>query len=572
MRSDKWDVAGFDREKAIELVDSGLSPLVAVLLASRLQSKSISPDELGALAYGKSPSIYDPFLMADMDKAVRRIKKAIADKERIAIYGDYDVDGMTSSALLATWLRTQGAEYEIYIPKRFGEGYSLNTGALDAIRSRGADLVITVDCGIIDTNEAAYAMSIGLDLIITDHHECRGELPCAYAVINPKRPDCAYPFKSLAGVGIVFKLICALEGDYLSDEIFRQFAQLAAIGTVADVMPVVGENRELIRRGLGAINTDPSPGVRRLIGDDGTDYNAVTAKTISYSIAPKLNAAGRMGDPLLSVDLLLCTDNEKAGQLVSELNLLNTQRRELEHRLFSEILTLLPPDGPKEPIILSNETGEPWHQGVTGIVSSKIADRFKLPSIIISVDKDGIGRGSCRSDDSFNMHSALLSCQDILITFGGHDKAAGLDIAAENIEKLRRRVTDYYFSQKGDAKGSVLKIDFEVTKPSLLELSNVEALTSLEPFGHGNTYPCLCIKNAALSGLFPIGDGRHSRIKAVKSGQTLDCIFFSKAPGDIDASMGDSVDIAFEPHINEYRGRRSVQLQLVDIVRSSCRM
>jgi len=566
MRFLNWDIKGFNRETAVGLCQNGVNPLVAVLMASRYGD---NPEEITNFLDTDLTPYHDPFLMRDMDKAVERIKKAITKKEKIAVYGDYDVDGMTSTAVLALWLTSKNADYEVFVPKRAnvsecsGDGYGLNINALDTLKKNGVSLVVTVDCGITATQEAQHAKKIGIGLVITDHHECRESLPDADAVINPKRPDCKYPYKSLAGVGVAFKLVCALEGDYLSDEIFNRYGRFLALGTVADVMPVTGENRKLICAGLNILNTNPGVGLKKLIDETCKDTDNITTSTIGFVLAPRLNAAGRMGDPMLSVKLLLTEDTIEAESLVGELCSLNNDRRSLEQKIYDNAMTMLPKDEPDEPIILSSAE---WNQGVTGVVASRIAERFRLPTIIISISESGIGRGSCRSNSGFDIYSALGSCKDILLNYGGHTKAAGMDIEPGKIDELRRRITDIYNTFKSENLGTYgLFVDFEVEKPDLLTISNIEALRKLEPFGNENPVPCLCIKNAKLTAMQSIGSGKHTRMKIEKSGVTFACIFFSVPAEDLSIDIGDDVDIAFEPQINEFRGNYSVQLQLSDI-------
>ena len=559
MRFRNWELGGFDRNTALEFYRKGINPLVSVFLASR----GVTNIEEARNIYGDTPSrIYDPFLMADMEKAVARIFSAVEKKEHIAIYGDYDVDGMTSCALLAQWLRSKGADFEIYIPSRFGEGYGLNCPALDTLKERGVSLIITVDCGITAIAEAEYAGSIGLGLVITDHHECRAELPQADAVIDPKRPDCEYPHKALAGVGVVFKLVCALENNIGDNEMFRKYGDLVAIGTVADVMPVVGENRELIRRGLRVINDDPRPGLLRLLRETYPERGKVTTATVGFTIAPRLNAAGRMGQTELSVDLLMTDDDAEAEKLTAELNRLNSERRRLEVEIYENAVSMLPVSGPDGPIVLAQRG---WYQGVTGIVAAKMSEHHLLPAIIISIDDDGIGRGSCRSFGSFGIYGALQSCEDILDDYGGHELAAGVTIAEKNVDELRRRVREYYLNSIDATPGAGLKLDFEVEKPELLSIKNVEALELLEPFGFGNPPPNLYIKNALLSAVYSIGAGKHTRLRIEKSGKSLDCIYFSMQSENLDVSTGMLVDVAFEPQINEFRGRTNVQLHVFDV-------
>ena len=559
MRFRDWEIGGFNRDTAIDLYKEGVNPLAAVFLASR----GVTGIEDARTILGEEPSeLYDPFLMADMDKAVSRIRAAVDNSERIAVYGDYDVDGMTSCTLLALWLRSKGAEFEIYIPGRLGEGYGLNRQAIDLLKSRGVSLVITVDCGITAIEETVYARSLGLGLVITDHHECRASLPVADAVVDPKRHDCGYPHKALAGVGVAFKLVCALEGESGHDEMFRRYGDLVAVGTIADVMPVIGENRELIRRGLIALNETPRPGLNSLLHETYPERGKVTTATVGFTLAPRLNAAGRMGQPELSVELLLTEDHEEAERLTVELCRLNTERRSLELVVHEEAEAMIPESGPVTPIVLARRG---WYQGVTGIVAAKMAEQYLIPTIIISVDDNGIGRGSCRSFGTFGIYEALRSCEDILSNYGGHDMAAGVTIAEENIEELRRRITAYYHASVSTEPSPGLRIDFEVEKPELLTVINVDALERLEPFGNGYPPPCLCMKGAMVTAIYSIGAGKHTRLRVEKSGKSLDCIFFSMPSENLGVSEGMLVDVAFEPQINEFRGRTSVQLHLLDI-------
>ena len=559
MKFNNWDIGSFDRDTAVEFCRNGINPLVSVFLASR---GITDIDEANAVIGDKPASFYDPFLMTDMDKAVKRIKKAVKNKERIAVYGDYDVDGMTSCAILSIWLESKNADFETYIPERFNEGYGLNNSALDILKANGVKLVITVDCGITAIDEALYAKSIGLDLVITDHHECRDNLPKAYAVVDPKRSDCNYPYKTLAGVGVAFKLVCALEDDYLSADIFGKYCDLVALGTVADVMPVIGENRDLIKSGLNILNTNPRPGFRCLLQEVGVAPGTVSSSTIGFTLAPRLNAAGRMGQSDVSVDLLLSDNFEKSEALATELCRLNSERRRLEQEIYEEAVLMLPEDVPNQPIVLANRG---WYQGVTGIIAAKLSERYCVPVVIITLDDDNMGRGSCRSFGSFPLYDALCECKDILDNYGGHEMAAGVTVAEKNIDELRQRLTEIYLKSTEAAPEPGLRLDFEVEKPELLTIQNIEALEHLEPFGNGNPSPCLCITGAVISSAQSIGDGKHSRIKVEKSGKSLDCIFFSASTDDLGVSEGMLVDLAFEPQINEFRGRTSVQLQLHDI-------
>jgi single-stranded-DNA-specific exonuclease len=554
-----WVINGYDRAAAVDLSRSGINPLVSVYLTCRgittvADAQQFLSDNLNA--------ILDPFQMKDMDVAVGRIRRAMETDEKIAIYGDYDVDGMTASCLLASYFRSKGVRYEIYIPGRMDEGYGVNAPALDLLSSHGVSLVITVDCGITAHQETEYARSLGLDIIITDHHECKEELPGAVAVIDPKRHDCDYANNSLAGVGVAFKLVCALESGADLEWLLMTYGDLVAIGTIADVMPVIGENRTLIRRGLAALNKKSRPGLRRLLREAFVERRDINTATIGFVLAPRLNAAGRMGRTNLTINLLLTECEEDAAQLTYELCNLNNERRQLESGIFDEAFAALLQNLPKGPVVLANRG---WHQGVMGIVAAKVAEQFFFPAIMISIGEDGVGRGSCRSFGNFRLYTALEKCSDLLDNYGGHEMAAGLTISEANIEEFRRRICDYYHETVKIPTDPVLRLDFEVTKPELLTLENLTALERTEPFGNGFLPPFLCMNNVYLQSVIPIGGGKHTKLRVVKNGRFFDCICFNRSAEDLGVVEGMTIDIAFEPVVNEYRGWRNVQLHIIDI-------
>jgi single-stranded-DNA-specific exonuclease len=496
-----------------------------------------------------------------MQKAVDRVNLALERDETIAIFGDYDVDGMTASALLKSFFRARGRECEIYIPGREEEGYGLNRPAIDCLRSRGVDLIITVDCGITAVPEADYARELGVDVIVTDHHECKSVLPDAVAVVDPKRHDCPYPNKTLAGVGVAFKLVCALEKGRDLSELISEYGDLVAIGTIADVMPVTGENRVLIRTGLRALARKPRPGLQKLLLEVGAPRKEIDTAMIGFLLAPRLNAAGRMGRTSLSVDVLLTNDLAEAERLTKELGQLNAQRRELESVIFDEVAERLSGVDLKGPIVMS---GRNWYPGVMGIVAARTAEKHRFPAIMISVDADGDGRGSCRSFGSFKLYSALLRCDDLLINFGGHEMAAGLTVAAEKIDEFRARITEVYHEMVKIPPTPTLRVDFEAEKPELLNLKNVEALGKLEPFGNAFIPPCLCIRGARLVSVQSVGGGKHTRMRIEKNNRSMDCIFFAMEAEKMGVREGDAVDVAFQPQVNDFR-RRTVQLHIMDI-------
>ena len=559
MKFEKWCVRGYDRDDAVALVHSGYNPLVAVILASRGCNTSEMAEEVMRCAPAEIP---DPFLLKDMDKATKRIGKAIADKEKVMVFGDYDVDGMTSSCIMHEFLVSLGLDCDIYIPGRLDEGYGLNIPALDSFAENGVTLVVTVDCGITAVEETEHAKKLGIDLIITDHHECKAELPDAVAIIDPKRPDCPYPNKSLAGVGVAFKVVCALAGSEKTQQMLETYGELVALGTIADVVSLRGENRTLVRYGMEKLINTKRPGLKRLLHETGLDCKRITTASIGYAIAPKLNAAGRMGQPSLSVNLLTTKSEAEAAKIADELDALNTERRNLVTKIFNDACDILAKTKTPDPIILARRG---WYQGVMGIVAARIAEIHMLPTIMICIDENGMGRGSCRSFACFQLYSALEYCSDYLVNFGGHEMAAGLTIREEDIPEFSRKFREYYHKMIEIAPVPTLTIDFEVIKPALLSIENLEAATALEPYGNGNPAPILCIKNAVLTALTPVGGGMHTKIRISKLGENFDGIFFSQTIEELNVKVGDRVDAAFEPQINEFRGKRSVQLLMADL-------
>ena len=549
----KWNIAGYDREEAKKLCGRGFNPLVSVLLASR--GMTDRAEEL----FGDLPP-EDPFAIKDMDKAAARLRLAIENGERTAVYGDYDVDGITASCLMAEYLRSKGLRCDIYIPERLEEGYGVKSAGLDLLRDRGASLVVTVDCGVTAVEETEHAKEIGLDMIITDHHECGSVLPDAVAVVDPKRSDCSSRSNTLAGVGVAFKLICAVEGPEKTEELFEKYGDLVAVGTVADVMPVTGENRRIIKRGLELVRQGRRVGLREIVSAAGLCEKKITVTGVGYTIAPRINAAGRLGKTDVAVNLLLTESEAEALCLANELCAMNRERQEIEAKMFAEALEMLkeePPEG--KPIVLA---GRDWHQGVAGIVASRIAEKYGLPTVMICL-KDGIGRGSCRSCGQFSIFEALREARDCLLGFGGHDMAAGLVIEEDRINDLRSSLA-LRFGQTEISKDVSLNIDFEIIKPRILSIENVEGLASLEPCGCGNPQPVLCIKDAYVENVVPLSEGKHTKMWIEKGGEVFEAVYFRRSAKDMGAEAGTYADLAFTPQINEFRGKRSVQLNLLD--------
>ncbi len=550
MKQKTWKIPFGGCSIPSELIIAGYPPLLAAVLALRNMESLSEARQI----CDHEKVLHDPFGITDMDKAVNRINEAIAAGEKIAVYGDYDVDGITASCLLKKYLNSKGLECSVHIPDRESEGYGLNTDALDAFLAEGVTLVITVDCGITAVDEAKHAKEIGLDLIITDHHECpHGPLPDALAVVDCKRSDDSYVFESLAGVGMAFKLACAVEGD--ADPILEEYCDLVAVGTVSDVMPLRDENHYIVKKGLEKLNSCPCTGLRAMLNEISPDKKTVTAATIGFSIAPRLNAAGRLGEVSVAEELISCEDPEKAKALACKLAELNRKRQEIGDRIWQDALSRLGDIDLNAPIVLYDES---WEPGVIGIAASRLADKYSLPAIMIHI-KDGVGKGSCRSSGGFNLYDALSACSDDLISFGGHAPAAGLRVLKEKIEDFRCSLTDYYISHKPEPLPDV-NCELLIKDPLLLSLDNVSSLELLEPFGNDNQKPLMVLYGVTLSSIIPVGAAKqHTKMIANLNGTQFDCIYFSHTPEELGISDGCTVDIAFCPQINDYNGR-TVQL------------
>ena len=560
MKYTRWTSGGRDEAALERLREAGYPRLLSAVLASR----GVGTPEEAALFLDRDRSLsWSPMRMRDMDRAVARIETAIAAGERIAVFGDYDVDGITATVLLVDYLRSRGADCEKYIPRRVEDGYGLGREPLRTLRERGVSLVITVDCGITGVEEARYARELGLDLVITDHHECKDTLPEAVAVVDPRRPDCPYPFKHLAGVGVALKLVLAL-GEQREEALFARYCTLAAIGTVADVMQMSGENRTIVHRGLEAIGNTDFLGLKALLRETGLTDRAVTSTQIGFVLSPRINAAGRMGKAELAADLLLTDDPERAEELARQLCELNRERQAVEQEIFAqavEQIPALPPDE-RSALVLSSEV---WHQGVVGIVASRLSEKYSCPSFMIHL-QNGVGKGSCRSYGGFNLFAALESCSDLLLDFGGHELAAGFNIREEDIPAFRRRMNRCVRGFSGGERPvPSLAVDAVVDQPDDISLEEVEELSRLEPYGSGNERPVFALLGVKVDALQNVGQNRHLKLRLEKGGRRFDAIFFSTTAADCGAAVGMRVDAAFHLQINEFRGSSSVQLQLIDL-------
>ena len=561
MKFQKWHIADPHPEAAARLTAAGYPCLVSAVLASRGIGTA---EEAAAFLEHEQRLTYSPFLMADMDKAVARVQQALADHEKIAVFGDYDVDGITATCILVDYLQGRGADVLHYIPRRIEDGYGLSCDAIEGLYQKGARLLITVDCGITGVEEVDFANSLGMDVVITDHHECKETLPRAAAVVDPHRPDCPYPFKHLAGCGVALKLALALGGPDREEALFSRYCTLAAIGTVADVMQMSGENRTIVSRGLAAIEHSDFIGLHALLKEAGLAGREITSVQIGFVLAPRINAAGRMGAADKAAELLLCTDPAEAERMARDLCALNRERQNVEQTIYSQAEEMIArlPDRDRSALVLESSR---WHQGVVGIVASRLSEKYSRPSFMIHLN-GATGKGSCRSWGGFNLFAALESCKDLLLGFGGHELAAGFTIEEGNIPAFRQRMNDYARSFRGgETPVSVLDVDVAITHPSAVTLEELEALSALEPYGSGNARPVFCLLGATLLRTQNVGQNRHLKLRLGKGSAQFDGIFFSTVAEDCGCKAGDRVDAAFYLQINEFRGSRTVQLQMVDL-------
>ena len=561
MKYQRWNLAPQNEDAAARLSDSGFSPLLASVLASRgienAEDASVVLDQERELSLS-------PYLMRDMDKAVARIEKAIANGETVAVFGDYDVDGITSTCVVKDYLTMRGLKCLYYIPRREEDGYGLGFEPIRALAEAGVTLLITVDCGITGVEEINYAKQCGMDVIVSDHHECKEELPDAVAVVDPHRSDCSYPFKHLAGVGVALKLVLALAGESREEAIFSRYCTLAAIGTIADVMLMSGENRIIVRRGLEALHHADFLGIHALLREAGLADKPCTSTQIGFVLAPRINAAGRMGAANVAVDLLLSQDEAEAEELAKELCALNRERQAVEQDIFAEalILTETMPEKHRHALVLSSAV---WHQGVVGIVASRLTERYSCPSFMIHLN-GGLGKGSCRSYGGFNLFQALESCSDLLEGFGGHELAAGFTIREENIDAFRERINECARSfSEGRRPVSSLDVDVQLRHPSLITMEGVQSLDLLEPYGAGNNRPVFSLYGMTVDSMQPVGQNRHLKLQLSKGQFRFPAIFFSATEENVGVSVGMRVDAAFYLQINEFRSQSSVQLQMIDL-------
>ena len=555
----KWITKKLNKENAVSVSQRYELPMLTAML---LDIRGITSDsEIEDFLYGETLTA-SPFEIKDMDKAVERIQTAIEYGERICVYGDFDADGVTSTALLYSYLSDIGADVIYYIPSRETEGYGMNNEAVAKIYEQNVKLIITVDNGIAAVNEVAYAKSLGIDTVITDHHAAPEALPDAAAVIDPHRPDCESSFKELSGVGVAFKLVQAIEGEYADvDSLLENYSDLAAIGTVGDIVSLRGENRVLVRNGLRHINNGDRLGVAALVTDAGLTGRYITAGNLSFTLVPRINAGGRLGLSKKSVSMLLTDDEEYASEIASELSSDNSERQQIERDILSDIDSLIR----ENPSIVNNRVivvyGEGWHKGVIGIVASRIKEVYMKPAIIISLDGD-ICRASGRSVSGFSLIEAVFSCSELLIQCGGHPMAVGFGILRENIEEFIAQINRY--AELNPVPTPVLELDCKLN-PAQLSVDLARGLSLLEPYGSGNPTPLFGLYNMTLRDVREIGGGRHLRLTLSRGENHVYAMRFSTTLAEFPYQIGDIVDLAVTLDINDYNNTESLSVFIRDI-------
>ena len=556
----KWEVRPLDKERAAAFAQTyGVPFFLAMLMNIRGLDDAAHLREF----LGEGEPLSDPFLLKDMDKAAARITRAVDNMEKIAVYGDYDADGVTSTAMLYSYLETRGADVIFYIPQREGEGYGMNIGAVEYLKEQGVSLIVTVDNGISSVQEVARANELGIDVVVTDHHRPQEILPDAVAVVDAYRPDDTSPYKHFSGVGIAFKLLMALEdgaGDV--EDLLEAYSDLAAIGTIGDIVPLTGENRTLIRAGLERLSQSDRPGVQALLENAGVAGKALTSTNVAFTLVPRINATGRMGAPERAVRLLISGYEEEAEVLSEEICADNEERRRVEAEIAEAAFADIEAKGyMKDRVVVVD--GENWHHGVIGIVASRVTERCGKPCMIISRGETE-AKGSGRSIEGFSLFEAICACGDLLIKFGGHPMAAGITLKSENIEAFRKRINQYAAEHFPQMPTQTVTLDCKLN-PAALSVSMAQSLTQLEPFGNGNPQPVFGLFNMELSNVTPVGGGGHLRLTLEKNGAVITAMRFNTKPEELPYHIGDKIDLAVQLEAREFRGQPSLTVIVRDM-------
>ena len=556
-----WKIKEIDNAKVKEYTEKFKISEVA---AKMLLAKDLTEDKIDEYLNPSIDKLHDPYLLNDMDVLVDRIILAKTRNEKVAIYGDYDVDGITSITLIYTFLRDLGLDMVYYLPDRIEEGYGLNTEALKKLKDEGVSLVITVDCGISAVSEVEYAKSIGLDVCITDHHECSDTLPNAISIVNPKRPDSTYPFNSLAGVGVTFKVLSAIVKRLgLDENEYLKYLDIAAVGTIADIVPLVGENRIITANGLELLAKTKNEGLKALM--KVARIEKVDSDNVSFGIAPRINASGRMADATVAVKMLLAENEMEAYKYAKVLDSQNTKRQEVEKGIYNEAIAQIEKEGldKKKTMVIA---GEKWHQGVIGIVASKLTEKYLKPVILLAYDGE-TAKGSGRIPAGISLYDALSNCSDLLTTFGGHELAAGLTLETKNIGAFIEKFEQVITSMREEDFVRIIDIDTEITKKDIT-LNILDDINLLAPFGQKNKKPVFMYKNLKVTSVSTLKEDKHLKFRLSDGDFYVDAVFFGAGNRRDEVTLGDKIDVAVNISLNEFQGRKSIQFLMSDFKKS----
>lgn len=558
----KWQYLKTDKEK-VEKISKEYN--INKLLATVLVNKNIVEEkDIKEFIEPTRNDFHNPLEMPDMEIAIKRVLKAVQNKEKTIIYGDYDVDGITSTTVLKSFLEERGLHVDSYIPNRLDEGYGLNNNAIDIIAKQGYTLMITVDCGISAVEEIEYANSLGIETIITDHHEPSEKLPDAIAVVDAKRKDSKYPCRDLAGVGVVFKLIQAIGQELKLDEKeYLKYLDIVCVGTISDIVPLIDENRVIAKLGLKLVEQTRNIGLKSIILASG--YQKIDSTTVSFGIAPRINASGRMGHQEDALDLFLSKDMQEANELTQKLNKFNATRQEIEKQIYNEAVKKIEQENLADNNVIV-VSGNGWHHGVIGIVASKISDLYFKSCILLSFNGN-VGKGSGRSIPGFDLHKALVQCGDTLDKFGGHAMAVGVTVLKENLEAFKSKLEEVAKENHVSDIVPIINIDAEVNLNEITK-ENVESLKVLEPFGEGNKMPLFAFKNLKINSIRSLSEGRHIKLTLQDNNNMINAIGFNLGEVADDYRIGDKVDVVGVLEINKFNGEDNIQINLKDIMKS----
>lgn len=537
---------------------------VSTIMAKLMSSRNIPFDDINIFLNGDLSYLKDPFLMLDMDKLVDRVILAINKKEKICIYGDYDVDGITSITVLYKFLTDLGANVTYYLPNRLSEGYGINKKALDEIKKNGTSLLITVDCGITAVEEVEYAKSIGIDVCITDHHECTEEIPNCIAVVNPKQKNDKYPFKMLAGVGVAFKSITAIAKRLnIEEDSYLQYLDIVSIGTISDIVPLIDENRIISKFGLEKIKNTKNIGLKALLKI--LNFKEVDSMMVSFGMAPRINACGRMGNPSIAVELLLEKDEERAMNIAQKLDALNIKRQSVEKEIFDEAIKMIEKDKlyTKNSIVLYSPN---WHNGVIGIVASRLVNLYYKPVILLTKE-NGVIRGSGRCQVGFSLYDGLTACKDELLQFGGHELAAGLSIEEKNIDIFKEKFENVVTNTASNLNEQIINIDMEIFRKDL-NTQTLKDIYSLRPYGQSNKSPLFIYKSLKIQSIRTIKDDKHLKLTLQDGKYLIEAMAFSQGDRRDELTLSDKIDVVCNIEINSYNTPKTIQLIIQDFKKS----